>query len=46
MAALSVDDAQPNYVEVRIDGEGVLITFLIGSDGLALVTTLRLSPRF
>jgi hypothetical protein len=46
MAALSVDDAHPSYVEIRVDGEGVPITFPVGSDGLALVTTLRLSLLF
>jgi hypothetical protein len=46
MAALSVDDAHPSYVEIRVDGEGVPITFPVGSDGLALVTALWLSLRF
>jgi hypothetical protein len=46
MAALSVDDSHPSYVEICVNGEGVPITFPIGSDGLALVTTLRLSLRF
>jgi hypothetical protein len=46
MATLSVDDAHPSYVEIRVDGEGVPITFPVRSDGLALVTALRLSLRF
>jgi hypothetical protein len=46
MAALSVDDAHPSYVEIHVDGEGVPITFPVRSDGLALVTALRLSLRF
>jgi hypothetical protein len=46
MATLSVDDAHPSYVEIRVDGEGVPITFPVRSDGLALVTALRLSLQF
>jgi hypothetical protein len=46
MTALSVDDSHPSYVEIRVDGEGVPITFPVGSDGLALVTALCLSLQF
>jgi hypothetical protein len=43
---LNVDDLHSSYVEIHADGEGVSITFPVGSDGLAVVTTLRLSLRF
>jgi hypothetical protein len=46
MAMLNVDDSQPSYVEIHADGEGVSISFLIGSDGFAVVTTLCLSLWF
>jgi hypothetical protein len=46
MDALSVDDSHPSYIKIRAYGEGVSISFLIGSDGMAAVTALSLSLWF
>ena len=36
MAALSMDDSHLSYIEIPANGEGVCISFPIGSDGLAI----------
>jgi hypothetical protein len=46
MVVLSVDDSHLSNIEIRTDGEGVPISFLVGSDGLAIVTVLYLSLQF
>jgi hypothetical protein len=39
-------NTHPRLVVIYADGEGVLISFPISNDGVALVTSLRLSLRF
>ena len=39
-------DTHLRMVVIYYDREGVLISFLLGNDGVALVTSLRLSLRF
>jgi hypothetical protein len=46
MAALNVDDSHLSYVEIHADGEGVSISFPVGSDGLVVVRVLCLSLQF
>jgi hypothetical protein len=46
MAALQLGDTLSKSVVIFADTEGVPVSFPIGNDGLALVTSLRLSLRF
>jgi hypothetical protein len=46
MAALQLGDTLSKFVVIFADTEGVPVSFPIGNDGLALVTSLRLSLRF
>jgi hypothetical protein len=46
MGALQRGDTLSKFVVIFADIEGVPISFPIGNDGLALITSLRLSLRF
>jgi hypothetical protein len=46
MATLQLRDTLSKFVVIFADIEGVPVSFPIGNDGLALVTSLRLSLRF
>jgi hypothetical protein len=46
MASYSPCDIQNRLVVIYSNGEGVPISFPLGNDGVALVTSLRLSLRF
>jgi hypothetical protein len=46
MASHSPCDTYNGFVVIYYDGEGVPIAFPLGKDGVALVTSLRLSLRF
>jgi hypothetical protein len=46
MAALNAGDSHSRFVVIYADGEGVPVSFPLGNDGLAHVTSLRLSLRF
>jgi hypothetical protein len=46
MAFAKVGDQTSGFAVIRADGEGVLISFPLGSDGIAVVTAIRLSLRF
>jgi hypothetical protein len=46
MAALNIDDLNPNCVEIHENEEWVSISFRVGSDGIADVTVLCLSLQF
>jgi hypothetical protein len=42
MASINLANCLSRYIVIRADGEGVPISFLLGSDGVALVTVVRL----
>jgi hypothetical protein len=46
MASLNPRDAHSSFAVICADGDGVPISFPLGNDGHALITSLRLSPRF
>jgi hypothetical protein len=46
MAVVNLSDTYFGFVVIRVDGERVPISFLLGNNGLAVVTTLRLSLQF
>jgi predicted phosphoadenosine phosphosulfate sulfurtransferase len=46
MASLNLDDTHSRFAIVFANVEGVLVSFSLGRDGLAVVTSLRLSLRF
>jgi hypothetical protein len=46
MASLNPGDVLSSFVVIRADGDGIPISFPVGNDGHALVTSLRLSLRF
>jgi hypothetical protein len=46
IASVKVGDQTSGFVVIRVDGEEVSILFPLGSDGIAVVTTIRLSLRF
>jgi hypothetical protein len=46
IATSNLHDCHSSIVVIRIDGEKVPISFLIGSNGLATVTSLCLSLKF
>jgi hypothetical protein len=46
MAPLNDGNSHFRYVVISTDGDGVPVSFLLGNDGLARVTSLRLSLRF
>jgi hypothetical protein len=46
MAAQIPCDTHPRLAVIYSDREGVPISFLLGNDGVAIVTSLRLSLRF
>jgi hypothetical protein len=46
MASLSHGNTHSGFVFICVDGEGVPISFPIGNDGFAFVTSFRLSLRF
>jgi hypothetical protein len=46
MAAQIPCDTHPRLAVINSDREGVPISFLLGNDGVAIVTSLRLSLRF
>jgi hypothetical protein len=46
MAALNLGDTHSRFVVLYADTKRVPISFPLGNDGLALVTSLRLSLRF
>jgi hypothetical protein len=46
MASVNLADHLSRFVVIRVDGEGVPISFPLGSDGMAVVTTLCLGLRF
>jgi hypothetical protein len=46
MVALNDDNNHSRFVVIYVDGDGVPISFPLGNDGLALVTSFRLSLRF
>jgi hypothetical protein len=46
MALLNFGNTHSRFAIIYANGEGVLVSFPLGSDGLAVVTSLRLSLRF
>jgi hypothetical protein len=46
MAPLNPGDAHSGFAVICVDGDGVPLSFPLGIDGHALVTSLRLSLRF
>jgi hypothetical protein len=46
MVPLNPGDALSSFAEICGDGDGVPISFPLGNDGHALVTSLRVSLRF
>jgi hypothetical protein len=42
----SLDDLQTKFVTICMDGEGISMFFSLDDDGVAIVTSLRLSLRF
>jgi hypothetical protein len=46
MATQNICDAHPRLAVVYSEGERVPVSFPLGNDGVALVTSLRLSLRF
>jgi hypothetical protein len=46
MVALNDGNSHSRYAIIYADGDGVLVSFPLGNDGLACVTSLRLSLRF
>jgi hypothetical protein len=46
MAAQIPCDTHPRLAVIYSDGEGVPISFTLGNDRIALITSLRLSLRF
>jgi hypothetical protein len=46
MASVNLANHVSRFVVIRADGEGVPISFPLGSDGIAVVTAIRLSLRF
>jgi hypothetical protein len=46
MAFVNLVDHLSSFVVIRVDGEGVLILFPLGSDGIAIVTAIRLGLWF
>jgi hypothetical protein len=46
MASVNIALFSTNFATIRANGNGVSISFLLGSDGLALVSTVRLGLRF
>ena len=46
MATLNLGDTHLRLVALYVDGEGVLLSFLLGNDRVALITSLRSSLRF
>jgi hypothetical protein len=46
MAPLNPGNSYPSYVVIHADGGGVPLSVPLGNDGLARVTSLRLSLRF
>jgi hypothetical protein len=46
MASVNLADHVSRFAVIRADGEGVPISFPLGSDGIAIVTTIRLNLRF
>ena len=46
MALLNFGKTHSRFAIICANGEGVPISFLLGNDGLAIVTSFRLSMRF
>ena len=46
MASLNLVDCQSRFAIIGTDGEGVPISFPLGSDGLAVITTIWLNLQF
>ena len=46
MAFLNLGDAHSSFAVIHADGDGVPISFWLGNDGHAFVTSLKLSLRF
>jgi hypothetical protein len=46
MAALNLGNTHFRFAVICVDGEGVPISFPLGNDGLALITSLIVSSRF
>jgi hypothetical protein len=46
MATLNDDNSHSRFVVICADDDGVLVSFPLGNDRLACVTSLRLSLRF
>jgi hypothetical protein len=46
MAFVNVADQVSGFAVIRLDGSGVPISFPLGSDGIAVVTTICLGLRF
>jgi hypothetical protein len=46
MASMNLADYLSSFALIQADGEGVLISFPLGSDGIAVVTIIRLGLRF
>jgi hypothetical protein len=46
MASVNLVDHISRFAVIQADGEGVPISFPLGSDGIAVITTIRLSLRF
>jgi hypothetical protein len=46
MVPLNLGDAHSSFALICADGDGVPISFPLGNDGHAYVTSLRLSLRF
>jgi hypothetical protein len=42
MASVNFADHLSRFDVIRADGEGILISFPLGSDGMAMVTAIRL----
>jgi hypothetical protein len=46
MAAVNSGDTHSRFAVIYVNGEGVPASFSLGNDGLACVTSLRLSFKF
>ena len=46
MASLNDGNSHSSFVVICADGDGVPVSFLLGNEGLARITSLRLSLKF
>jgi hypothetical protein len=46
MASVKLCDQTSGFAVIQADGEGVPISFPLGSDGIAIVTAIHLSLQF